>query len=175
MADLYKILSVSRSATQAEIKQAFRNLALRCHPDVAGGDAVAFQRVSTAYNTLSNEVSRRAYDQTIGNGNRRVSYPGSGSGSKTDYRSVPPRSPRSRGTTVSPEHFDMNAWNAAHYGDNALAQPSVVQRNSWMNMKGNQHASYYARKAKERFIKSQEAASQQASNAKPPSNECTVS
>jgi hypothetical protein len=42
-------------------------------------------------------------------------------------------------------------------------------------MKGNQHASYYARKAKERFVKSQETASQQSADVKPPSNECTVS
>lgn len=61
--DYYEILGVSRTATQDEIKRAFRKKAHQHHPDKKGGDEAAFKRVNEAYQVLSNEQKRSQYDQ----------------------------------------------------------------------------------------------------------------
>ena len=50
----YDILGVSKSASDKEIKSAFRKLAQKYHPD-AGGDEAKFKEISEAYETLSDE------------------------------------------------------------------------------------------------------------------------
>jgi len=67
MRDHYETLGVSREATAAEIKAAFRKLARKHHPDKNPGDDGAterYQRVQRAYDVLSDEESRASYDQT---------------------------------------------------------------------------------------------------------------
>ncbi|ORC92168.1 chaperone DnaJ protein [Trypanosoma theileri] len=60
--DYYKILGVSRTATPAEIKKAYRKRALETHPD-QGGKKEDFAEVAEAYECLSSEDKRRVYDQ----------------------------------------------------------------------------------------------------------------
>lgn len=59
--DYYKILGVEKSASQDEIKKAFRKLAHQHHPD-KGGDEKKFKEASEAYQILSDEKKRAEYD-----------------------------------------------------------------------------------------------------------------
>jgi len=64
--DYYKILGVDRSASDAEIKKAYRQLALKYHPDKNPGDSDAentFKNINEAYEVLGNAEKRRKYDQ----------------------------------------------------------------------------------------------------------------
>ncbi|NMB48309.1 molecular chaperone DnaJ [Candidatus Kuenenbacteria bacterium] len=61
--DYYDILGVSRSATQEEIKKAFRKLAHEHHPDKASGNEAKFKEINEAYQVLNNPDKRKQYDQ----------------------------------------------------------------------------------------------------------------
>src|SRR5215831_4358355 len=61
--DLYVLLGVARAATGAEIRRAYRVLALKHHPDRAGAaGAETFARIAEAYRMLSDPTARSAYD-----------------------------------------------------------------------------------------------------------------
>lgn len=60
--DYYKILGVSKSASAADIKKAYREKAKAHHPD-KGGDEKEFKRVQEAYEVLSDSQKRSQYDQ----------------------------------------------------------------------------------------------------------------
>jgi curved DNA-binding protein len=69
--DYYKVMGVARDATEAQIKQAYRKLARKYHPDVSKEkDAEArFKEVGEAYEVLKSPEKRAAYDQ-LGQGHR---------------------------------------------------------------------------------------------------------
>ncbi|CAJ1340940.1 unnamed protein product, partial [Effrenium voratum] len=60
--DLYAVLGVSADATDQQLKRAYRLMSLKYHPDKQGGSTRDFQRIATAYETLSDPGKRRAYD-----------------------------------------------------------------------------------------------------------------
>lgn len=66
MADFYSILGVGRDATLKDIKDAYRRLARKHHPDVNPGNRRAeetFKQINEAYHVLSNPKTRKDYDE----------------------------------------------------------------------------------------------------------------
>jgi DnaJ-class molecular chaperone len=69
----YETLGVAKTATQDEIKQAFRKLSSQHHPD-KGGDAEKFKAVSIANDVLRDPQKRAQYDEEIAGGGRQFHY-----------------------------------------------------------------------------------------------------
>jgi len=85
MRDPYEVLGVSKGASEAEVKKAFRALAKKHHPDKHAGDATAqkrFQEISAAYDILGDKDKRAQFDAgAIGNdGNAKGFDPRQGGG-----------------------------------------------------------------------------------------------
>ena len=59
---LYDLLGVSKGASAAEIKKAYRKMAVKHHPD-KGGDEQKFKEISAAYEVLSDDEKRQLYDE----------------------------------------------------------------------------------------------------------------
>lgn len=81
--DFYEILGVSRNADEAELKKAYRKMALKYHPDKNPGDKAAeerFKEAAEAYEVLSDKDKRARYDQFghAGMGNGGGGYGGGG-------------------------------------------------------------------------------------------------
>lgn len=77
--DYYEVLGVSRDASDAEIKKAYRTLAMQHHPDRNSGDAEAeelFKEASEAYQVLSEPEKRSAYDRFGHDGLRGMGHQG---------------------------------------------------------------------------------------------------
>jgi curved DNA-binding protein CbpA len=68
MGDYYQVLELRRGSTADEIKANYRRLAMKWHPDRNAGSRDAedkFKAISEAYSVLSDEASRRAYDEGL--------------------------------------------------------------------------------------------------------------
>ena len=64
--DFYKVLGVPKTATEAELKKAYRKLARQYHPDSNAGDTAAearFKEISEAYSVLSDAEQRQEGDE----------------------------------------------------------------------------------------------------------------
>ena len=64
--DYYEVLGVEKNASDAEIKKAYRKLAMKYHPDQNPGDKTAeekFKEINEANEELSDEKKRQLYDQ----------------------------------------------------------------------------------------------------------------
>jgi molecular chaperone DnaJ len=64
--DFYKILGLSKDASEEQIKKAYRKLARKWHPDINPGNNEAeakFKEISQAYDCLGNKEKRKLYDE----------------------------------------------------------------------------------------------------------------
>ena len=88
MEDLYKILGVEKTATADQIKKAYRELAMKYHPDRNPGDAVAeemFKKISSAYSVLGDETKRKQYDMYGSTDSTNTTYSGNYQGNWQGY------------------------------------------------------------------------------------------
>jgi molecular chaperone DnaJ len=94
--DFYEVLGVSKSASQEEIKKAYRELARRWHPDRNPDDEGAeerFKEIQQAYDTLSDADKRKQYDAGgrfagFGGGPGGAGFPGAGGGFTADLGDI---------------------------------------------------------------------------------------
>lgn len=88
--DYYKILGVSQTAGQEEIKKAYRRLARKYHPDFNKGNAQAeakFKEINEAYQVLGDSGKRQKYDQLGANWDKYHHFQGSPFDFETGQRS----------------------------------------------------------------------------------------
>jgi DnaJ-class molecular chaperone len=98
--DYYKILGVDKKATEKEIRQAYRKLARKYHPDVNPGDKSAeekFKEINEANEVLSDPEKRKKYDELSTYYQQYGRMPGAGAGPmggdggvRYEYRTVSP-------------------------------------------------------------------------------------
>jgi DnaJ-class molecular chaperone len=84
--DYYEVLGVDRSASETEVKRAFRSLARELHPDVNAHDPEAeekFKAAAEAYEVLSDPEQRATYDRFGRDGLRSRGFPPGGAGFTT--------------------------------------------------------------------------------------------
>ncbi len=89
MADPYKILGISKNATDGEIKKAYRTLARKYHPDLNSGNKQAearFKEVNNAYQILNDKQKKAQYDQFGDVGAASGAYSGFGGQKAGSYR-----------------------------------------------------------------------------------------
>lgn len=118
MVDYYKVLGVTRDATQKEIRKAYLKLAKQHHPDHNAGNSASeekFKEIHEAYQTLSDEGKRKAYDEELlhprsgRGGGASAKKPGGGTGGNA-------RRKKTGGSGGSVNFDDLASGFAAFYG-----------------------------------------------------------
>ena len=163
MHDYYAILRIARTASEKEIKSAYRSVALRLHPDVNGGDEKLtnqFKLATEAYQVLSDSFSRKGYDQSLGIRHVDNFYytnhsttrqkgmddnaPGFDFSRKFDPREKIKVKPPPPGFG---KVFDHDEWNAYHYGIGGTPEdaPGVRRKNTgaFMHIKENERGAQF--------------------------------
>ncbi len=89
----YLILGISSTATESDIKNAYRRLAKSYHPDLYGSNHNPFLDIQEAYSVLSDPVSRRRYDESTGKSRLTAKRPAR---HKPPHRTVEPLIPEQK-------------------------------------------------------------------------------
>src|SRR5690349_8659487 len=121
MRDPYEILGIAKTASEAEIKKAFRTLAKKHHPDKHAGDAAAqkrFQEISGAYDILGDKEKRAQYDAgAIGaDGNPKGFDPRQGGFGTSGFRQGNPFGGGFGGAGAREFHFSFDDAASSHGG-----------------------------------------------------------
>jgi DnaJ-class molecular chaperone len=99
--DLYKLFGLSREASQEDIQQAYRESALKYHPDANPQDPQAeehFKEIQQAYEVLSNPQRRQEYDKRFRTSSRsKTSRPPVGTSGRTEEDTIHTSSEQVRG------------------------------------------------------------------------------
>jgi molecular chaperone DnaJ len=120
--DYYSLLGIDADADSAVLRRSWRRLALRWHPDRAGHGATAiFQKLSEAYNVLSDPIARAAYDRRRGTATR-------GSGVRSSAaQSPPPATPRRRAPGVMLQRLSGPLNSLIACGNARRAEADVIE------------------------------------------------
>ncbi|MCL2173902.1 molecular chaperone DnaJ [Candidatus Saccharibacteria bacterium] len=102
--DYYEVLGVAKSASDDEIKKAFRKLAVKHHPDKEGGDEAKFKEINEAYEVLKDKQKRARYDQ----------FGHAGVGGANGYSGSPFEGFGGQGQNI---HFDFGGGGFGDLGD----------------------------------------------------------
>jgi curved DNA-binding protein CbpA len=124
-ADHYRVLQVDPSADVDVIQAAYRVLARRFHPDLAGDDVV-MKRLNAAWEVLGNKDRREAYDRSRANGGQQTQAPivtGEPGRQATPDHAGPPKG-RAFGTVLTYGRYE--GWSL---GQIALVDPAFLE---WM-------------------------------------------
>src|SRR6187551_1772600 len=127
--DFYAVLGVPSTASQDEIKKAYRKLAKKYHPDANASDPKAaerFKEISEANNVLGDAEKRKQYDEM----RRLGAFDGFGFGASTARRGASPRGGSSAGANPNINFQDFDIGGLGGLGDlfgsifgNARGQP----------------------------------------------------
>ena len=106
----YQILGISRNATENEIKQAYKALAKRYHPDVYPGDSTFAEKrmkeINSAYETLSDPKKKSKYDSTLNGYTYQTTYT-----NKTSYDDIYKKYAQKNGSDFSEKfHFKNHRY-----------------------------------------------------------------
>ncbi|KAH8254326.1 hypothetical protein KR032_009575 [Drosophila birchii] len=114
MVDYYKVLDVPRSATDSEVKKAYRKLALKWHPDKNPDNLEEankrFRELSEAYEVLSDARKRRIYDS------RATLHKSSASSSNSSSSYSRYRTGGSNGSSAYGRDYDYDYYPSSGYG-----------------------------------------------------------
>jgi molecular chaperone DnaJ len=128
--DYYAALGVAKEASQDELKKAYRKLAMKWHPDKNPGDKKAesmFKDISEAYDTLSDEDKRAAYDNPAQNFN-----PFGGGGHPFGFGFGGPGGPGGPGS--NPQDIFHNIFMDMQRGQRGGPQPGFQPKNRDINL-----------------------------------------
>lgn len=104
--EYYDLLGVSQSATDEEIKKAYRKKAMTHHPD-KGGDKETFQKIQEAYETLSDNDKRKIYDRFGKDGVKEGGMPDFDPFAMFDFKYGPNRAKPQNNPTIIKYYVDL--------------------------------------------------------------------